>query len=115
MSAIVATVGDASQFRNGRELAAWLGLTPLNRSSGGKERMAGISKMGDRYVRKLLVIGMTARLKTFGRGRKHHDQWAEKLVERKPQRVATIAMANKTARIVWALLTRQETYRPNAA
>ncbi len=58
-SAIVATIGDTSQFRNGRELAAWLGLKPLNRSSGGKERLGRISKMGDRYLRRLLVTGMT--------------------------------------------------------
>lgn len=114
-SAIVATVGDAGQFRNGREMAAWLGLTPLNKSSGGKERLGGISKMGDRYIRKLLVVGMTARLRVYGRRPERSDRWTTDLLERKPRRVATVAMANKTARTIWAMLTREEEYRPLAA
>lgn len=110
-SAIVATIGDARQFRSGRELAAWLGLTPLNRSSGGKERSGGISKMGDRYIRNLLVIGMTARLKIFDRHPERSDPWTKCLLERKPRRLATVAMANKTARAIWAMLTREEDYK----
>lgn len=113
-SAVVATVGDARQFRNGRELAAWLGLTPLNRSSGGKERLGGISKMGDRYIRNLLVIGMTARLKIFDRRPERADSWTKDLLARKPRRLATVAMANKTARTMWAMLTREEDYRSPA-
>lgn len=114
-SAIIATIGDARQFRNGRELAAWLGLTPLNRSSGGKERLGSISKMGDRYIRKLLIVGMTARLRIFDRQPERSDRWTKALLERKPRRVATVAMANKTARAIWAMLNRGEQYRPAMA
>lgn len=114
-SAIVATAGDGHQFRNGREFAAWLGLTPLNRSSGGKEKLGRISKMGDRYVRRLLVAGMTARLRQMKINPERVDPWAIALLERKSPRLATVAMANKTARIVWAVLTRNEYYRPHVA
>jgi transposase len=114
-SAIVATAGDGHQFRNGREFAAWLGLTPLNRSSGGKERLGRISKMGDRYLRRLLVTGMTARLNQMKVNPERVDPWAMALRERKSARVATVAMANKTARIIWAVLTRNERYRPQTA
>ncbi|WP_299869949.1 IS110 family transposase [uncultured Roseobacter sp.] len=114
-SAIVATAGDGHQFRNGREFAAWLGLTPINRSSGGKERLGRISKMGDRYLRRLLVTGMTARLNQMKANPDRVDPWAMSLRERKSPRVATVAMANKTARIIWAVLTRNERYRPHAA
>ncbi len=114
-STIVATAGDASQFRNGREFAAWLGLTPLNRSSGGKERLGRISKMGDRYIRRLLVTGMTSRLRQLKTNPERVDPWAQALHERKPVRLATVAMANKTARIIWAVLTKNEHYRPHTA
>jgi len=114
-SAIVATAGNGHQFRNGREFAAWLGLTPLNRSSGGKERLGRISKMGDRYLRRLLVTGMTARLNQMKINPDRVDPWAISLRERKSPRVATVAMANKTARIIWAVLTRNERYRPHTA
>ena len=97
--AIVTTQGDASQFRNGREFAAWLGLTPLNRSSGGKERLGRITKMGDRYIRRLLVTGMTSRLRQVKTHPERIDPWARALLERKPTRLATVAMANKTALI----------------
>jgi transposase len=114
-SAIVATAGDGHQFRNGREFAAWLGLTPINRSSGGKERLGRISKMGDRYLRRLLVTGMTARLNQMNVNPDRVDPWAMSLRERKSPRVATVAMANKSARIIWAVLTRNERYRPHNA
>ncbi len=114
-SAIVATVGDARQFKNGRQFAAWLGLTPLNRSSGGKERLGRISKMGDRYIRRLLVTGMTARLRQTKTHPERVGPWTLNLLERKPTRLATVAMANKTARIIWAVLTRNEHYRPHYA
>lgn len=114
-SAIVATAGDGHQFRSGREFAAWLGLTPLNRSSGGKECLGRISKMGDRYLRRLLVTGMTARLNQMKVNPDRVDPWAMSLRERKSPRVATVAMANKTARIIWAVLTRNERYRPHTA
>lgn len=114
-SAIVATAGDGHQFCNGREFSAWLGLTPINRSSGGKERLGRISKMGDRYVRRLLVAGMTARLRHMKDDPDRADPWAVALLERKSPRLATVAMANKTARIVWAVLTRNERYQSHAA
>tara|TARA_R110002049_G_scaffold29972_1_gene101854 strand:+ start:23419 stop:24327 length:909 start_codon:yes stop_codon:yes gene_type:complete len=114
-SAIVATVGDAKQFKNCRQFAAWLGLTPLNLSSGGTERLRLITKMGDRYIRRLLVTGMAARLRQMEVNPDRIDPWAIGLLERKPARLVTVAMANKTARIVWAVLTKNEYYRPHTA
>jgi transposase len=110
-SAIVATVGNARQFRCGRDLSAWLGLTPINRSTGGKERLGRISKMGDRYIRRLMVIGMTSRIKQIKSAPERFDPWFADLLERKPAKLAAVAMANKTARIIWAVLTRNEPYR----
>lgn len=114
-SAIAATVGSPEQFRSGREFAAWLGLTPLNRSSGGKERLGRISKMGDRYLRQLLVAGMTSRVRAARARPDRVEPWLASLLERKPVRLATVAMANKTARIIWAVLTRNEPYKQSAA
>ena len=111
----MATIGDGKQFRNGRELAAWLGLTPLNGSSGGKERRGRITKKGDRYIRKLLVLGMTSRVQRARRHPEQVDPWTAKMLERKPVRLATAAIANKTARIIWAVLTRETDYRRSAA
>ena len=110
-SAIVATIGEPQRFKSGRDLAAWIGLTPLNKSSGGKERLGRITKMGDRYLRRLLVTGMTARIGHARRQPGCVDPWVNRLLERKPTRLATIAMANKTARIIWAILTRQKPYQ----
>lgn len=114
-SAIVATAADGHLFRNGREFAAWLGLTPINRSIGGKERLGRISKMGDLYLRRLLVTGMTARLNQMKVNPDRVDPWAMSLRERKSPRVATVAMANKTARTIWAVLTGNERYQPHTA
>jgi transposase len=110
-SAIVATVGTGRQFGNGRDFAAWLGLTPLNRSSGGKERLGRISKMGDRYIRRLLVLGMMSRMRQITSNPERYDPWFADILARKPGKVAAVAMANKTARIVWAVLTRNEPYK----
>jgi transposase len=110
-TAFAAAVTDPGQFKSGRQFAAWLGLTPLQNSSGGKERLGRISKMGDKYLRRLLVIGATALVRQFrNRPDKATPHFAS-LLARKPVRVATVAMANKMARIVWALMTRGETYR----
>ena len=110
-TAFAAAVTDPGQFKSGRQFAAWLGLTPLQNSSGGKERLGLISKMGDKYLRRLLVIGATALVRQFrNRPDKATPHFAS-LLARKPMRVATVAMANKMARIVWALMTRGETYR----
>lgn len=114
-AAIIATAGNGHQFRNGREFAARLGLTPINRSSGGKERLGRIPKMEDRYLRRLLVTGMIARLKQMKANPDCVDPWAVALLERKLPRLATAAVANKTARIAWAVPTRDERYRVHAA
>lgn len=110
-TALVATVGDARVFRSGRQFAAWLGLVPKQHSSGGKERMGGISKMGDRYLRHLLVIGATAIVRCTRRKGTPVSIWANRLLERKPARLVTVAVANKTARIAWAVMARGENYR----
>ncbi len=110
-SAVVATIGDAKQFETGRDLAAWLGLTPLNKSSGGRERLGRITKKGARYIRKLLIVGMTSRALMAKNSPEKADTWTAKLLDEKPFRLATVAMANKSARIIWALLTKQEEYR----
>jgi transposase len=103
-SAIAASVPDATLFRSGRQFAAWLGLTPKSHSSGGTERQAGISKQGDGYLRRLLVIGATAVLR-FARQANPGKVWAARLLERKRPKVVAVALANKTARIAWALMT----------
>ena len=110
-SAVVATIGDAKQFETGRDLAAWLGLTPLNKSSGGRERLGHITKKGDRYIRKLLIVGMTSRALMARNKPEKADIWTAKLLDQKPFRLATVAMANKSARIIWAILTKGEEYR----
>lgn len=113
-SAIVATIQDAGAFGSGREFAASLGLTPRQRSTGGKERLGRITKMGDRYLRKLLVVGACA---TLSHRKGHHDAlrvWAEQLLARKAVKykfkLTAVALANKVARIVFALLTRGGEY-----
>jgi len=109
-SAIVATVGDVSNFRSARHLAAWIGLVPKQDSTGGKPRQVGISKAGDRYLRKLLVLGATTVIR-HNRA-KAREGWLAGLLQRRPTMVAAIAQANKAARIVWALLTRGGVYDP---
>ena len=108
-SAIAATVSNASLFRSGRQFAAWLGLTPRARSSGGKERLGHISKQGDGYIRRLLVTGATAVIRLARQGNPS-KVWATRLLERKPARVVSVALANKTARIAWAVLARNQSY-----
>ena len=98
------------QFRSGRQFAAWLGLTPLQNSSGGKERLGRITKMGDKYLRKLLVLGATSLVRRARYKPETVDPRLANLLARKPVRVATVAMANKMARIVWAIMTRGEVY-----
>jgi transposase len=109
-SALAATVTDPHQFTSGRQFAAWLGLTPRANSSGGKERQGRISKMGDRYLRRLLVSGMTSQLQSV---RRHPDRhpWTTSLLHRKPAKLVAVAMANKAARTAWAIMTRGEIYR----
>ena len=111
-TALAASVTDPSQFRSGRQFAAWLGLTPLQNSSGGKERLGHITKMGDKYLSRLLVIGATSLVRRARHNPAAVDPRLVDLLARKPVRVATVAMANKTARIVWAVMTRGEVYQP---
>lgn len=110
-SALAASVTDPQQFRSGRDFAAWLGLTPRQNSTGGKERLGRITKMGDHYIRKLLYLGMTSLLQRARRFPERVDPRLLSLVAKKPARVAAIAFANRTARIAWAIMARGESYR----
>lgn len=112
-NAIAATVTDPSAFKTGRDLAAWIGLVPRQNSSGGKERLGGISKQGDRYLRRLLVLGASAVLRQ-ARANPDKHPWLIQLLARRPAKVAVVALANKMARVAWAVLTRGETYRAPA-
>ena len=114
-SALAASVADPHQFRSGREFAAWLGLTPLQKSSGGNERQGRISKMGDKYLRKLLIVGMTSLVRRAKYKPESVDPYVTRLLARKPARVATVAMANKAARTAWAIMARGGTYRSPVA
>jgi len=105
-TAIAATVTDPSHFRSGREFAAWLGLTPRQNSSGGKERLGRISNMGDGYLRTLLVVGATAVIRYARTKTAAEAAWVQDLLARKPARVVSVALANKTA-----LLARGQMYR----
>lgn len=110
-SAIAATVTDPTLFRSGREFAAWLGMTPRQNSSGGKERLGRTSKRGDKYIRCLLVAGAVAVLRHTRNRTTKDAAWVRGLLARKPPKVAAVALANKTARIVWAVMARGEAYR----
>jgi transposase len=112
-TAIVATVADARLFRSGRELAAWLGLVPRQRSTGGKQRMGRISRQGDRYIRRLLVVGARAALQ---RSRDVKDDvWVRGLLARHARLKVAVALANKMARVVWAIMAKDQPYRRAAA
>lgn len=113
-TALAASVPDPSVFKSGRQFAAFLGLVPRQNSSGGKDRLGRISRMGNGYLRKLLVVGATSVIRRAGSNHTATGVWVRALLERKPARVATVAMANKTARIAWAVLARGETYRARA-
>jgi transposase len=110
-TALVSSVGDPSQFRNGRQFAAWLGLTPMQRSSGGKTRLGGITKRGDTYLRTLLVQGARAVMHFVSRRNDRHSQWIKSVMQRRHVSIAAIALANKTARIAWAILTGNGCFR----
>lgn len=105
-TAAVATMGNASVFRSGREFAAWIGLVPRQTGSGGKVTLHGISKRGDTYLRTLLVHGARSVLRV----KKDPDAWCERLQSRRPLNVAIVAQANKTARTIWAILARGVEY-----
>jgi transposase len=111
-TALVAAVSDASACKNGRQCAAWLGLVPRPHSPGGQERLLGISKRGDSYLRKLLIHGARATLRWVGLKTDRRSPWSRQLIERRGKNRTAVAVANKHARIVWALLTSHQDYQP---
>jgi transposase len=108
-SAVVATIGDGSTFTSARHLSAALGLTPRQNSSGGKARQGGISKAGNTYIRRLLFIGALTVIRS--KRAQEAGSWLARLLDRRPTKVVAIALANKTARMMWAMLRRGEAYR----
>ena len=110
-SALVASIGDAKSFENGRQLAAWLGLVPRQHSTGGKQTLLGISKRGDCYLRTLLIHGARAVIRVSERKIEQAESWLTRIVGRRNKNVATVALANKNARIVWALLAHNREYQ----
>ena len=110
-SAIVTAVGDAKQFRNGREMAAWLGMVPKQHSSGGKEKLGGISKRGDKRLRTLVIHGARSVIKMSEQKTDRRSAWVNALVARRNKNIATVALGNKNVRIMHAMLTREEDYQ----
>lgn len=112
-TAIAATVSEPGAFKSGREFAAWIGLVPRQHSTGGKQMLGSISKQGDRYLRRLLIVGATAVIR---HARAHPDKhpWIIKLLAKMPAKKVAVALANKTARIAWAILVKGGTYRAPA-
>ena len=109
-TAIAAMVPDPTVFRSGRDFAAWVGIVPRQDSTGGKQKLGPISKRGDRYLRRILVVGACAVLR-YARHRPEKYPWLTHLLARKPFKVVAVALANKMARIAWALLAKGGTYR----
>jgi len=114
-TALVALAPPASTFRRGRDFAAWLGLTPKQHSSGGKERLGRTSKMGERSLRRLLILGASSAARVAARDRARASPWLTGMLARKPRMLVTVALANKMARIVWALMAHGGFYRAPAA
>ncbi len=114
-TAITALAPPPESFRKGRDFAAWLGLTPLQRSTGGKQKLGAISKMGERTLRRLLIIGSSAVVLQASKRGAPSGSWLEQMLARKPRMLVTVALANKTARIAWAVMARDEVYRAPAA
>jgi transposase len=113
-TAIVAAIGNGAAFRKGREFAAWLGVVPRQHSTGGKARLLGISKRGNVYLRKILIHGARAAVSRINRDRVSIGAWLDRLDSRSPKNVVVVAMANKLARIAWAVLSSGNEYRPTA-
>jgi transposase len=113
-AALAAHVPDPSIFRSSRDFAAWLGLVPRQNSSGGKERLGRITKQGNPYLRRLLVLGATSSLRWLGKRTDSLAEWTRKLLQRRPARLVTVALANKLARIAWAIMTTGELFHSNA-
>ena len=113
-TALIALAPEAENFAKGRDFAAWLGLAPLQRSSGGKQKLGRISKMGERTLRRLLIIGGSAVVRQASRTGAAKGSWLDQMLARKSRMVVTVALANKMARIVWALLAKGGSYRAPA-
>lgn len=114
-TAFVATIGDPAVYKNGRQVAAWLGLTPREHSSGGRQRQFGITKRGDSYLRKLLVHGARSALRVTPRRLDRKSRWVERLRARSHENVAAVALAAKNARVLWSLLAHEGSYEPATA
>jgi transposase len=114
-TALVAAVGDICAFKSGRELAAWLGLVPRQHSTGGKTALMGISKRGDSYLRMLLIHGGRTVVRVAGKHEDKRNRWVTDIDQRRGKNIAAVAVANKNARIAWALLSKQTTFQPIAA
>jgi transposase len=110
-TAVVATVGDAKLFKNGRQMSAWLGLVPRQRSSGGKTVLLGISKRGDQHLRTLLIHGGRAVVQRVANKSDSKSQWLRRIKQERGANIAAVALANKNARVIWALMTSEEEYR----
>ena len=113
-TALAALAPTPETFRRGRDFAAWIGLTPLQKSSGGKERLGKVSKMGERTLRRLLIIGASSATKAAARRGAPPQTWLGRMLLRKPRMLVTVALANKIARIAWALMAHGGTYRAPA-
>jgi transposase len=111
-SLIAATVTDIGAFKSARHFAAWLGLVPRQHSTGGKTRLGRITKVGNREIRRSLVLGATAMVYRAAQWNSVAGAWIRGVLERRPVRLATVALANKMARLAWAVMTRKETYHP---
>lgn len=114
-TAIAALAPPAETFTRGRDFAAWLGLAPRQLSTGGKQKLGSITKMGERTLRRLLIIGCSAVVLQASKRGAPSGSWLEQMMARKPRMLVTVALANKTARIVWALLLKQEDYKAPVA
>lgn len=114
-TALVASIADPKVFRSGRQMAAWIGLVPKQNSSGGRDRLGGITKAGDRYLRSMVMVGALAVIKRVKQLGYTHRPWLAELMARRPVKVAAIALANKIIRMAWAMMVRGEQYREPVA